>query len=103
MPLPQQPAPSLTAEEQVVWTDAVDFYDRTIASHDLLFDPFDRAWPAYRDPIEQQVRPFVDGRITYEGDGGESCESAERSRAGSSGRQPGLRSFRTLIAAMPRH
>jgi len=66
MPLPQQPAPSLTAEEQVVWTDAVDFYDRTIASDDLLFEPFDRAWPAYRDPIEQQVRPFVDGRITYE-------------------------------------
>jgi hypothetical protein len=27
---------------------------------------FDSAWPAYRDPIEQQVRPFVDGRITYE-------------------------------------
>lgn len=27
---------------------------------------FDTAWPAYRDPIEQQVRPFVDGRITYE-------------------------------------
>jgi len=27
---------------------------------------FDSAWPAYRDPIEQQVRPFVEGRITYE-------------------------------------
>ncbi|HEX7796247.1 MAG TPA: hypothetical protein VF456_17920 [Vicinamibacterales bacterium] len=38
MPLPQEPAPSLTAAEQAAWAEAVDFYDRTIASRDLLFD-----------------------------------------------------------------
>jgi len=38
MPLPQEPSASLTTEEQAVWAEAVDFYDRTIASRDLLFD-----------------------------------------------------------------
>jgi hypothetical protein len=27
---------------------------------------FDRAWPVFREPIEQHVRPFVDRRITLD-------------------------------------
>ena len=38
MPLPQQPEPPLTAEEKATWSAAVTYYDRNIASKDLLFD-----------------------------------------------------------------
>jgi hypothetical protein len=27
---------------------------------------FDRAWPAFREPIERHVRPFVDGQVTVD-------------------------------------
>ena len=27
---------------------------------------FDRAWAAFREPVEQHVRPFIDGRITLD-------------------------------------
>ena len=27
---------------------------------------FDRAWPAFREPIERHVRPFVDGQLTLD-------------------------------------
>jgi len=38
MPLPREPVASLTADEQVTWNAAVTYYDRNIASKDLLFD-----------------------------------------------------------------
>jgi hypothetical protein len=38
MALPQEPVVSLTADEQTTWNAAVAFYDRNIASKDLLFD-----------------------------------------------------------------
>ena len=38
MPLPQEPVVSLTADEKAIWTAAVTYYDRNIASKDLLFD-----------------------------------------------------------------
>jgi len=38
MPLPQEPMVSLTADEQATWNEAVTYYDRNIASRDLLFD-----------------------------------------------------------------
>ena len=38
MPLPQEPVVSLTAEEKASWNAAVTYYDRNIASKDLLFD-----------------------------------------------------------------
>src|SRR5262245_58834387 len=38
MPLPQEPAVSLTPEEKAAWEAAVGYYDRTIASRDLLRD-----------------------------------------------------------------
>ena len=38
MALPQQPVVSLTADEKTTWNAAVTFYDRNIASKDLLFD-----------------------------------------------------------------
>jgi hypothetical protein len=27
---------------------------------------FDTAWPAFREPIERHVRPFVDGQVTMD-------------------------------------
>jgi hypothetical protein len=38
MPLPQGPVVSLTPEEKADWDAAVAYYDRNIASKDLLFD-----------------------------------------------------------------
>ena len=38
MPLPQEPVVSLTREEKATWDAAVTYYDRNIASRDLLFD-----------------------------------------------------------------
>src|SRR6266550_3481936 len=38
MPRPQKPAVSLTREEKAIWDAAVTYYDRNIASRDLLFD-----------------------------------------------------------------
>ena len=38
MPLPQEPVVSLTAEEKATWNAAVTYYDRNVASKDLLFD-----------------------------------------------------------------
>jgi hypothetical protein len=38
MPLPQEPVVSLTAEGKASWNAAVTYYDRNIASKDLLFD-----------------------------------------------------------------
>ena len=38
MPLPQEPAVSLTPEDKATWDAAVTYYDRNIASRDLLFD-----------------------------------------------------------------
>ena len=38
MPLPQTPAVSLTSGEKATWDEAVAYYDRNIASRDLLFD-----------------------------------------------------------------
>jgi hypothetical protein len=38
MPLPQEPAVSLTPDEKTTWNAAVTYYDRNIASKDLLFD-----------------------------------------------------------------
>ena len=38
MPLPQEPGVSLTPVEKEKWDAAVSFYDRNIASRDLLFD-----------------------------------------------------------------
>jgi hypothetical protein len=42
-----------------------------LAKHGIDYTPylyatglFDRAWPQFRRPVEQTVRPFVDGRIT---------------------------------------
>ena len=38
MPLPPDAAASLSAEEQTAWDAAVSYYDRELASKDLLFD-----------------------------------------------------------------
>jgi hypothetical protein len=38
MPLPQEPVVSLTGDEDATWRAAVTYYDRNIASKDLLFD-----------------------------------------------------------------
>jgi hypothetical protein len=38
MPLPDEPEASLTPSERAKWDAAVSFYDRSIASKDLLFD-----------------------------------------------------------------
>jgi hypothetical protein len=38
MPLPQEPAASLTADERATWAAAVAYYDRNVAARDLLFD-----------------------------------------------------------------
>src|SRR5205823_3699578 len=38
MPLPQEPVVSLTADEKATWDAAATYYDRNIASKDLLFD-----------------------------------------------------------------
>jgi hypothetical protein len=38
MPLPQGPVVSLTPEEKATWDAAVTYYDRNVASRDLLFD-----------------------------------------------------------------
>jgi hypothetical protein len=38
MPLPQEPVVSLTRDEKATWDAAVTYYDRNIASRDLLFD-----------------------------------------------------------------
>jgi hypothetical protein len=38
MPLPREPVVSLTANEKTAWNAAVTYYDRNIASKDLLFD-----------------------------------------------------------------
>jgi hypothetical protein len=38
MPPPQEPVVSLTAEEKASWNAAVTYYDRNVASKDLLFD-----------------------------------------------------------------
>jgi hypothetical protein len=27
---------------------------------------FDRAWPAFREPVERHVRPFIDGQVTLD-------------------------------------
>ena len=44
-----------------------------LAKHGIEYRPylyatglFDRAWPAFRAPIEQQVRPFVDRQVTLD-------------------------------------
>jgi hypothetical protein len=38
MPLPPEPVVSLTGDENTAWRAALTYYDRTIASKDLLFD-----------------------------------------------------------------
>lgn len=38
MPLPTEPVVSLTPEEKTTWDAAVSYYDRNVASRDLLFD-----------------------------------------------------------------
>lgn len=38
MPPPQEPVVSLTPEEKATWDAAVTYYDRNVASRDLLFD-----------------------------------------------------------------
>jgi hypothetical protein len=38
MPLPADPVVSLTPEEKSTWNAAVTYYDRNVASRDLLFD-----------------------------------------------------------------
>src|SRR2546425_83830 len=38
MPLPPDPVGALTPEEKSTWDAAVTYYDRNVASRDLLFD-----------------------------------------------------------------
>jgi len=39
MPLPPEPPVALTPGEQSAWDAAIDYYDKELASRDLLFDP----------------------------------------------------------------
>jgi hypothetical protein len=43
MPLPGDPPVSLTDDERKIWDSAIDYYDRELASKDLLFDAEMRA------------------------------------------------------------
>lgn len=90
------PAAPFTPDERDAWDHAVRYYDRELASKDLLsegmvsikyalgevmraalarrsiaFTPasaglFDRAWPQYRQPIADAWGPYVQGRGTMD-------------------------------------